>query len=147
MGRRATLKPLPSGLSSEASGLSPTLRSQRRRASSRSCVAITTWSSFCTFIAISLIAACFVDVERSRELHEDAAAGLRMEEADHPGKALAVFLVDHVDGFGLQLLEVAVDVGSLKADVVQPLTLARQELRHVRFGAGRLQGLDLADRE
>src|SRR4029453_14492592 len=67
---------------------------------------------------------------RGRELDEDAARALRVQEADRPGQPGAWLLVDEREAGAARTLQLARDVGRLEADVVQALAALFEELGH-----------------
>src|SRR5262249_44062304 len=81
---------------------------------------------------------------RGRELDQDTARALRVEEADHPGQPGAWLLVDEREARAAGPLELARDVGRLEADVVQALAALLEELGDAAGGIDRLEELDLA---
>src|SRR5574341_2450053 len=83
-------------------------------------------------------------VDGSRQLDEDAAAGFRVQEADHAGDAASRGLVDELDALRFERLQFGIDIGRLEADVVEAFAFALEEAADGRVGPGGLEELDFA---
>src|SRR5262245_7061700 len=83
---------------------------------------------------------CAVTGRQLRELDEHVAGRRRIDEGDaRPAVTDAWRLVAQFDALGPQLVERAVDVFHLEADVEEAGTMVAHPLRHAGLGPGALQ--------
>src|ERR1700683_728484 len=81
---------------------------------------------------------------RLRVLDQHAARRLGMQEANHPGEALARFLIDEWDSLRARGFEIRVDAVALEAYVMQAAAASREEFSDAAVGIERLEQFDLA---
>src|SRR4030042_690072 len=68
------------------------------------------------------------------KLNEYTPGGLGMDKGYYACSSLARLLVDHLDALCHQVLDLAVNIVYLQADVVNPLTFVLQEFGHASIG-------------
>src|SRR5260370_28152673 len=74
---------------------------------------------------------------------QHAARGLRMQKADHARQSVARLLIDELDVPGARRFELACDVVSLEAYVMQTAAAPREEFTDRIVGVERFDQLDL----